>query len=505
MGVKRSKRREKAARWPPRHWRRWLLALVLAPVLFLAVYAGVARWLLSGPALRAAINTNPEGFLLDYDGATSIWPGRVAIRNLRIRGSDHNAQWIVEVADATVEYSVTALVSRTFRCLHLRGSGLTFRVRNKLDAEAARGRKAALLPPILGFADPPLKPAAPPPPRAGKRHPWLVDVRSIWLDHFDEIWFDAFRFRGNARLRGQFLLRPGVLARIGPATIDVDHGDLRLGDAATGIAVSGGIAGAFAPFDVPSVSGNQVWEKVTGSVRIDGRFERLDAFEYLAGESGKTRFETGTGTLVIEGAISSGLARGSVKLDVDEGTARLNKVALAGDARLLVRIPNWNLVGGPLEISGSQLALTNVRTPGSPESRPWWGRFEIPSGTIAATSKARVEAHSRDARPLLAVLGAKLPAWTQGLLRLEDFSAVATIALGPTTTRIRGLDANGGGFHIQGDYSSDGPARRGAFLIQSEALGVGVELETEGTTLRLLGAQKWFEEQRKGREPAPGP
>ena len=474
-------------------------------MVLLAVYAGAARWLLSGPRLRTAINTNPEGFLLDYDAATSVWPGRVAIRNLRIRGSDVNAEWIVEVADAKIEYSVPALLSRTFRCLHLRGSGLTFRVRNKLDARAADASIASLLPPIRGFPDPPIRPAAAPPPPNGKRHPWLVDVRSIWLDHFDEVWFDAFRFRGNARLRGQFQLRPGVFARIGPATIDVDGGQVRIGKAAAGVAVSGVIAAAFAPFDVPDVEGSQVWEKVSGTVRLDGRFERLDAFEHLVAKSGKTRLEDGTGTLALEAAIQDGVAKGRLRVDVKDGTVRLDTLALQGDAALDGRIPRWPLATGPLEISGTRLVLTDVRRPGSQTPRRWWGTFTAPAGALGTTSRVSLEARCRDARPLLAVLGTNLPDWTRGLVALDDLSASATVSAGPSQLRVRDLNATGGGFHIQGDYLRSGPRLQGAFLIESGVLSLGVELDPRGTHLRLVGAKPWFEQARAVGTSAPSP
>ena len=58
------------------------------PLLFLAAYALTSRWLLSGPRLRALINADAESLTLDYDEATSFWPGRLTIKNLRIRGSD---------------------------------------------------------------------------------------------------------------------------------------------------------------------------------------------------------------------------------------------------------------------------------------------------------------------------------------------------------------------------------------------------------------------------------
>ena len=66
--------------------------VLLSPVLFLVGYRIAAKRLLTGPALRAEINRKPEEILIEWDEAESTWPGRVAVKNLRIRGSDPNVQ-----------------------------------------------------------------------------------------------------------------------------------------------------------------------------------------------------------------------------------------------------------------------------------------------------------------------------------------------------------------------------------------------------------------------------
>ena len=118
-----------------------------------------ARWLLSGPRLRAWINEDPESFTLDYDEATSLWPGRVTIKNLRLRGSDQNVQWIIRLAEARVDYSVLALATRTFRAQRLGGTGLSFALRNKIEPAKLNATDASVLPAVPGFADPPLRSA----------------------------------------------------------------------------------------------------------------------------------------------------------------------------------------------------------------------------------------------------------------------------------------------------------------------------------------------------------
>ena len=480
-----------------RHPRRLLFLLVLAPILALFSYVGAARWFLSGPSLRALINTDPESLTLDYDHATSLWPGRVTIRNLRIRGSDHNVQWIIRLAEARVDYSVLSLARRTFRAERVRGTGLSLSVRNKLEAGEAKSADLSVLPPIPGFADPPLWSPEPQGPEAAG-NPWRIEVRGIEIEHFDEIWFDAYHYRGTARLDGAFFLRPGLLVSIGPARVSVESGAVQIGRAPVGVSMSGSIEGAFEPFEPPKVHGSEVWQKTSGAVKLDARFDRLESLEHLF-PSGSARLEEGAGEATIEAGIERGIAKGEVRLAVHGGSVHLEKLALRGDADVRVLIPAWSLMTGAIEISGSRVAFSDVRASGSDDSRHWWGRFAIRSGKIDSTTTMHIDGKTRDARPLLALLAADLPAWTRGLVDLDEFSATGIVSLGRSLVRVEQLDARGGNYHIQGHYLRDRTTRDGAFLIESDNLSVGIELQPAATKLRLLGARNWYEEQRDAR------
>ena len=472
--------------------------LLLAPVLVLVAYAAAAHRLLSGPQLRAWINADPESLTIDYDAATSLWPGRVTIKNLRIRSSDSNVQFLIRLGDARVRYSVLGLFARTFRCVRLRGSGLSFWLRNKIEPRELQAADVSLQPAIPGFADPPLRKAENPIAAAPAGNPWKVEIRNLSIDRFDDIWIDAWRYQGVARVEGGFFLRPGLLAQVGPARVIFDSGDLRIAKEPAAISLSGTVSATFEPYEPFRVHGSQVWKKTSGKVQLDGQFGRLAFLQHLVASSAGTRLEGGAGRATIQGAIEDGIAIGDVRVVIQEGSVRLSKLVLQGDADLRLLIPRWDLANGPLEISGSRIALSDVRSYGSDASRRWWGRFDIPSGKIDSHTVVQIKAQSRDARPLLAVLGAGLPGWTQDLLKLQDFSATATVSMGPSMTRVGRLDANGGGFHIQGDYAREKANREGAFLIESGVLSVGVEMESAGTKVRLLGAKQWFEDRRIG-------
>jgi hypothetical protein len=489
-------RKDSSSRWTRRARTAILLALVLAPPLSLAGFAFAANRLLSGPALRRLINEDPESLTLDYDEAKSGWPGHLRLRNLRIRGSDQNVQWIIRLDTARVDYSVLALLRRTFRAERVLGSGLSFRIRNKLTQPEAKSADASVLPPVPGFADPPLRAPEVQGP-APLRNPWRVDVRGISIGDFDDIWIDAFHFRGAARVDGSFFLRPGLLARIGPARVTVESGRMEIGRAQEDLAVSGTIAAAFAPYEPFRVHGSEVWKTVRGEVRLDARFDRLESFAHLLRRSPGTRLIDGNGTGTIRGTIESGIAKGRVRLAVENGSVHRRDLGLRGDADATLVIRRWNLMSGPLDVSGSTLALKDIRSSGSDDSWRWWGRFEIPSGRIDERTSAKIEARSKDARPLLALFESELPKWTRGLLELEDFDGSARVGLGPSFASVEDLDVNGGNSRIRGRYRREGPSREGVFLIESGTLAVGLELAGEATKLKLLGAKKWFEGEAK--------
>lgn len=470
----------------------WGVALaVAAPFVTLSTYAAVVPWLLTGPRLRAWINVRPQELLLDYDAATWQWPNRVTLHNVHIRGSDPNVQWLVRLEDVDVEYSVLALLTKTLRCRSVRGFGLSFFLRTKLDPKAAKSTDTSVLPSIPGFADPPLR------SREDHfivdPHAWSIDMREVSIDRFEQIWVNGFQYRGNARVQGGFFLRPLMLAEIRAAAISLEGGEARLRPAPAGFSVSGTLTAFSEPFQPLREPIPRVLNRFSADLKLEARFDNPKAFDRLVGSPGGARVEGGQGTATITATVRKGIADGGVRLTIRKGAVVTREYRLRGDVNVEVSIRRSNLVSGPFDISGSTLALTNVHSSGPDESRGWWGRFAIPSGRIGSTVYAKVGIQCRDARPLLALLGVKLPGWTSGLLKLDDLSGAAAVATSPAGLRVEDLEAKGGGFQIQGRFAQDGAAANGAFLIQSGILIVGIEVAPKSTKVRPFFAKQWYD------------
>jgi hypothetical protein len=465
---------------------------VLAVLLFVGYLLG-ARWALSGKWVRSQINLKPDELFMDWDEASSIWPGRVTIRNLRIRGSDPNVQWIVTVPSGTIRYSVMALLTRTFRATAFRPSSIQFRLRQKVKPEDAKSPRLRFLPEIPGFSDPPLRTGRglPKPPP----NPWTIHLLDVTTDALDDIWVDGIRYRGPATLDGGFRLRPGIRARIGPATVDFRGGKVELDETPAVTELKGRLEAKFDDWDVQELIENKVFRVVTASVELEGPTPGVEALPLDLGKG--VKLSGGPGKLSISGKIDRGTAEGSVELTAKGGRYTRPDLKLEGSADAVLKFSEWVLDGGEPQIGGSTLKVTDVYVAGSKgRTKGWWGNFRVSSGRLGKELIGKVTLKCRDARPFLAFLGESLPKWTGDLLELEGLTVTADVVLSEPRTTVRNLKVKGGKYTILGEYDRRGERSRGAFYVEGGLLNVGVELVDGKPKIQLLGPRKWFDKQR---------
>jgi hypothetical protein len=160
-------------------------------------------------------------------------------------------------------------------------------------------------------------------------------------------------------------------------------------------------------------------------------------------------------------------------------------------------VARWDMEHDVLDISGSRIDLTDVSTSATArDERNWWGHFQFPSGQLHGGLTADTVVDARDARPLYTLFRAELPGWAQGILKFDGVHGTARVGLGSNLVDVRGLEAQGGQFHIAGEFEQRKDQERGAFLVETGPLALGVEIDAKGGHLRLLGARKWFEQAR---------
>lgn len=289
---------------PGRSRWRTLVASILAVLAVLAIsYLVIANVLLRTRLLRDAIGRSPSSFAiaarsttlrLDYDSAYSILPGRAHVEGLTIRGRERTVEWALTLDRADVAISLTDLLGRRFHATQLRSSGLTMRARLRLDRVHATPEVIAALPPIAGFADPPLLEDGPepPPPDANDRL-WAIDLEDVDVEHVREVWIHTVRAEGDTRVRGRWLFRPQRWLDVGPATVDVNGVDISYGRHPLATGLRGAIEATVHPFDLQRVRGREIFDHVSYAGELSGRAIVADALGLLAPRSGVafTRWE----------------------------------------------------------------------------------------------------------------------------------------------------------------------------------------------------------------------
>ena len=477
--------------------RKFWILLAVVVFFFAAAGALAVHVIVSTRLLRGWVNGKPEELLLSYDEGSSWIPGVIRLRGLSMRGSDPNVQWFFRMEKATISVSLLDLFRRRFHATRVRAEGLVFRLREKQTKKETSAPHAALLPPITGFSDPPLSAADPEtPPTAGKKY-WTVRVEDLVADPAPDIWVEIYRFRGHARVTGGFTLHPHDRAKIGPAAVEFLSGQFLLGPEQPMLASASGRGDCdIDAFNQDAVKGREVWRKISGNIRVGGRLEDVRFLNHYLRHVPEPRLGGGGGKA--NGAIrfDHGIASGGASFELPRASFRYARGTLRGRASGRWKVPRWDVENSNMEIAGSQIALSNVVTTGTAhDERDWWGRFNITSGRIHKGLSAETAVSASDARPLYTLFGAKLPGWAEGILKLEGLKATAGVRLASRLLDIENLEASGGKFHIAGRYRQRGEDRRGAFLVETGILSVGIAIEGPSSSVKLFGPKKWFAEQ----------
>jgi hypothetical protein len=488
-----------AGRFLARH-ERLCIAITLAAIALVAASFAAVHLIVSTRALRDWVNTAPEELLLDYESGSSWVPGIIRLRGLTMRGSDQNVQWWFRMEEANISVSLVDLFRKRFHAKSVRARGLLFRLREKVEKKELSPPHLARVPKIPGFADPPLKIASEQPPPAavaGKRY-WTVFVEDLAADPASEIWIELYRFSGHARVTGSFSIRPHVQASVGPAAVRFLTGALTLGEkepllkSATGLGTC-----VIEAYDPERVRGTHVWRHISGRMQMDGALADLTFVNYFLRDSREPRLTGGAGRASVNVGFDHGIGRGEARFEAQGVTARYSKGALSGHAAGKLAATRWDMERNILDISGSHVDLSDIVTSATArDERDWWGHFQFPSGQLHGGLTANTVIEARDARPLYTLFRANFPGWAQGILKLDGIHATARIHLGSDLVEVRGLEAQGGRFHIAGEYDKKKNLERGAFLVETGALALGLEIDAAASRLHLLGARKWFEETR---------
>lgn len=326
----------------------------------------VSLWALYAIAMNVFLSTSLFEKVVDGDARTiwvgfrrgwSIVPGTVHARDLAIRSSDSNVEWILRIDEVRFEVSLFDLARKRFTVKDVRGSGVELHLRSREPSPAVTSDHVANVPPIPGFGRLPIRPPEPPGPEVWDDEAWslwTIRLDDVIAEHVRDVWIDRQRFLGDARVEGGFYLKPIREVRAGPITTDIAEGRVLVDGQPLVPELRGRTRLVVDAFDPRVVSGGDLLHRVSLEtdlrLRADLRYApaRLVQGARLSGALDAPRFALAVerGIVRPETALDARLAQASFERDDVRATLEALTVRSAeGSERIDVEI---DATGGDL-------------------------------------------------------------------------------------------------------------------------------------------------------------
>ncbi len=235
-----------------------------------AIYLIGMNVFLSTPLFDKAINAEPLVVDIHFRRGWSLFPGNVHATGLSIRGTDSNVEWVLKLDKADFDINLLVLARQRFEISRVHGTGISFRIRQKLET-APSPEVAKTLPPIDGlppFTVRPKPPTAPETWNDAAWKLWTVRLERITADDVREIWIDSGHFVGSADIKGRFYLKPIRRANVGPAHIDFHRGAFSMGDVVMAENLGGTVDATLAEFDPRTTDGAGMLHHTTAATAM---------------------------------------------------------------------------------------------------------------------------------------------------------------------------------------------------------------------------------------------
>jgi len=325
------------------------VAVVIAIVAGAEVlYLAAGNLLLSTPLLPALLNRKPEKRLVTWQRAWTVVPGRVHAAGLTLRVQNRPSQWLLSFDRAVLDVDLPALAGRRFHVVALRGDGVSFRLRRRLDARPEARLDPELLPPIPGLDDPPE-----PPPEALYHRPegpgWRVDLDDVAVG-VREVWIDHHRLRGDGRLTGSLAIHVRSSVAMDDARLRLAGAALEVGGRPAAEGLDADLSARFDRFHPTAHRGRAKVRFLSGDLTVRGRVVDLGRLTARpdAGRGPRWLALGGEGELALRAGLDRGVVAPGSRLRI--GDARLTVGYLGhraeGRGRLIAAVREVAADGG---------------------------------------------------------------------------------------------------------------------------------------------------------------
>jgi hypothetical protein len=303
--------KERTARRP---LRRAIAIFFVSALLLLGAYPLLGNAFLALGGVQKAFEGTDQ-VAVHFRRAWTFWPGRVHVEGARVTMQDRNVQFALNVESVDIDLDLAAFARRTFHATRVRGSGVSYRFRHRIEHEAQGLPFVAALPPIPEFRDPPLREFGPPQAPLDEAHYnlWTVHIEDVDVT-VNELWTQMMRFEGDARVVGAFRLRPAKRLWVGPAELEFRSGSLTTGPHDMLRDMKGKLTCKVDDFNVEPVHGMEPFHFISARLQLAAQVANLDAVNFLMEPSPDFDLRDGSGLIDVDVAIDHGVVTPDTQL-----------------------------------------------------------------------------------------------------------------------------------------------------------------------------------------------
>ncbi|WP_437898279.1 hypothetical protein [Sorangium sp. So ce124] len=194
-----------------------------------------------------------------------------------------------------------------------------------------------------------------------------------------------------------------------------------------------------------------------------------------------------------------GRGTGSLSLLLKHGALQWKQTKVKGDVAARMKLDAVNVLNPTAKLREGRIDIEDLAIEHEGEALPgWWAHIDIEDAEVRrGLTEAAIRMECKDARPAVMLLDAEdaIPGWAAGLLAMEGLKASAKVKRADGGVDFRLLEAKGGDLAIRGRLTkSDGQTARGAFLVKSGLLSVGIALDRDGAGVHPLAGDDWVNE-----------
>ncbi len=308
---------------------------------------------------------------MGWDRAWTLVPGRVEVRNFRIRGTQKSARWYLEIDSARLSVRILSLLSRRFETEWIEAEGVVFRHVLQPDPGEEHPLPEAL-PPIPNLQD---VPRQDPEPRAPPESRWTLELRGIDVRQIREIWLDAYHFAGEGRARGQcqFVIRGPF--QMQQAEIEL-RGDLSSGNKTVAEKVELTGEARFHPFVFREHKGLDSLRFLDAEARISTSRASIGILDHYF-RSAEWLALAGTGRIAAEGVMQRGELLPGTWIEAEDGEFELDYLDFraTGEGRLSGRVEEG--AEAPRAVMEARLSTFDLRRQGAKTPHIRGSGFEV--------------------------------------------------------------------------------------------------------------------------------